>query len=134
MIKIVLDTNIFVSSIFWQGNPHKIIEKAIQGEIQVYVSWEILEELKKILKRDFDEQDNSIEEQIRLIERYAFIVEPNIRLDIVKDDPDDNKILECAIASEAEFIITGDKHLLNILNYEGITILSPSDFLKRIHP
>ena len=131
MPKVVLDTNIFISSVFWEkGNPHKIVEKAIEGKIQVFISEKILEELKEVLKRDFEEADNFINDQTNLIKSYAEIVESTIFLDIIKEDPDDNMIIECAVSCNADFIISGDNHLLKIKNYNNIKILNSSDFLK----
>jgi len=127
----VLDTNIFVSSVFWEkGNPHKIVEKAIEGEFDVFISEEIIEELEEILRRDFNESDDFIKEQVRLIKEYAEVVEIKERVVIVKEDFKDNKIIECAISASADFIISGDNHLLKIKNYNNIKILNSSDFLK----
>jgi len=131
MPNVVLDTNIFVSSVFWEkGNPHKIIEKAIEGKIQVFISQEILEELEKVLKRDFDESSDFIEDQINLIKSYTEIIETTHHLDIVKEDPADNIIFECALSCNADFIVSGDNHLLKIKSYNNIKVLNPSDFLK----
>ena len=130
---VVLDTNIFVSSVFWEhGNPHKIIEKAIEGKIKVFTSNEILEELKEILKRDFNEDDEFIEDQINLIKEYAEIIEIREKLDVVKEDPDDNKIIECAVSSNADYIVTGDNHLLKIKEFNGIKIINSRDFIEII--
>lgn len=64
MVKAVLDTNILVSSIFWEkGNPHKVVELALDKKIEVFTSTEILQELEKVLKRDFDEPDEMIQRQ-----------------------------------------------------------------------
>lgn len=130
MIKVVLDTNIFVSSIFWRGNPYKIVEKALDKKIKVYISIEIIKELEKILKRDFEVPEEYIERQINLILEYSEIVEINIKTDVVKEDTEDNKIIECAVSTNADYIITGDNHLLKLKEYKGIKILSPAKFLN----
>lgn len=131
MTKVVLDTNIFVSSIFWdKGNPHKIIEMALDKKIHVFTSLKILQELEKVLKRDFEEPYDFIQRQINLILEYATVVDSNVNLDVVKNDPDDNKIVECAVACEVDYIITGDKHLLDITNYGRIKIVKPSNFIE----
>ncbi len=130
MLKIVPDTNIFISSIFWElGNPHKVIKLALDGKIKIYTSIEILQELEKILKRDFNEPVNIVNEQIGLILEISEIVEPAEKLNIIKEDPEDNKILECAISSKADYIITGDKHLLDMKEFCGVKIVNAKQFL-----
>ena len=131
MTKVVLDTNIFVSSIFWEkGNPHKIVEMALDKKIHVFTTIEILQELEKVLKRDFEEPDDLIQRQISLILEYATVVEPVVKLDAVKADSDDNKIIECAFTCGADYIVTGDRHLLDIINYNKIKIISSRIFLE----
>ena len=133
MIKVVLDTNIFISSIFWgMGNPHKIIEKAINQKIEIFSSEEILEELQKILKRDFEQPEDLIGEQINFIKQLVEIVEIQEKVDFVKEDIDDNKIIECAVSANANFIITGDNHLLKLKEYHQIKIINVRDFLDII--
>lgn len=130
--KVVLDTNIYISSVFWIGKPHKIIELAIDRKIEVLVSQEILAELEEVLRRDFVEDHQFIESQTALILEYAKVVKPLNKIFVVKDDPDDNKIIECAVTAKAEYIITGDPHLLNLKEFQHIKILNPDQFLKLI--
>jgi len=132
LLRVVLDTNIFVSSIFWRGNPHKIVEKALNKEIQIFVSVNIIDELEKVLKRDFEEPEEYIEKQINLILEYSEVVKTDVKVNIVKEDPDDNKIIECAISANADYIITGDNHLLKLKEHRGIKILNPADFLRKL--
>ena len=129
-VKVVLDTKIFVSSTFWKlGNPHKIIELALDKKIIVYTTLKILAELEKVLKRDFKETTEFIERQIALILEYSTIVQPLNKVDIVKQDPDDNKIIDCALTAKAHYIISGDPHLVNLKEVYGIKILKPKEFL-----
>ena len=129
-IRAVLDTNIYVSALFWkQGNPHRIIQKGIDEEIEIFASEEIIEELRKILKRDFNENDELIKRQINFLLLFVDTAEINQKIEIVKEDADDNKIIECAIASNAKFIVSGDNHLLKIRKFRDIKIVSPKEFL-----
>ena len=129
-IRAVLDTNIYVSALFWkQGNPHRIIQKGIDEEIEIFASEEIIEELRKILKRDFNENDKLIKRQINFLLLFVDTAEINQKIEIVKEDADDNKIIECAIASNAKFIVSGDNHLLKIRKFRDIKIVSPKEFL-----
>jgi len=133
MIKAVLDTNILVSSIFWEkGNPHKVAELALCKKIKVFTSAEILMELEKVLRRDFDEPKEKIQQQITLVLEYATVVAATKNVDVIKADSDDNKILECAIASGSDYIVTGDRHLLDIKEYEGVKIVKAKDFVEII--
>lgn len=131
--KVVLDTNIFVSSTFWQGDPHKIIKLAIDKIIEIYISPEILNELEKVLKRDFKEDKEFIDRQTALILEYGNLVRPINKLNIVKEDPDDNKIIECAFTAKADFIITNDNHLLKLKEALEIKIIKPKEFLELLN-
>ncbi len=130
-MRVVMDTNVFVSGIFWEGNfCSELIEKWRCKRIDLVSSIEIIEELVKTL-RDFKIQmpEDMIENWRNLIIENSIIVKPAIKLDIVKADPDDNKFLEAGVSGKADFIISQDKHLLKLEGYEGINIVSPEDFL-----
>lgn len=129
-IKVVLDTNIFIFSIFWTGNPHHIVGLALDKKIKVYASPAILTELEKVLQRDFKEEREFIERQIALILEFAEIVKPINTVDIVKEDPDDNKIIECALTANADYIVSGEPHLTNLKEVFGIKIMKPKDFVE----
>jgi len=131
-MRAVIDTNVFVSGIFWKGNfCSQIIEKWKNKKFELVSSMEILEELVKMLK-DFKIQmpDAMIEEWRNLIIENATIVEPTIKLNVIKEDSDDNKFLEAGTTGKANFIISQDKHLLKLREYEGIKIVSPEEALK----
>ena len=133
MLKVVLDTNIFVSSIFWKkGNPHKVVELALDKKIHVFTSLEILQELEKVLRRDFEEPEEMIQRQISLILEYSTVINPSVKINIVADDPEDNKIIECAISCDADYIVTGDKHLLDLDEYRRIKIVTARKFTEII--
>ncbi len=126
---VVLDTNVYVSALFWLGNPHRIIELALDRKIVVYTSPGILAELETVLTREFLEDRDFVEQQISLILEFAKVVEPVRRVRVVIEDPDDDKIVECAIAARASHIVTGDPHLLVLKEVFGIKVVSPSEFL-----
>lgn len=131
MIKapIVADTNILVSSVFWSGNPYKIVQRGIEQETLIFTSRGILTELKRTLKRDFQISETEIEDIINAFVLFLHVVEPKEKIRFVKEDPKDDMILECAIAAKAEYIVSGDKHLLKLKEYKGIKILSAREFL-----
>ena len=127
----ILDTNVFVSGIFWEGNfCSQIIDKWRNKEFELVSSIEILDELVKTLK-DFKIQmpDEMIEEWRNLIIENSIIVEPTTKLDVIKEDPDDNKFLEAGVTGKANFIISQDNHLLKLKEYQGIKIVSPEELL-----
>jgi uncharacterized protein len=129
--KVTLDTNILVSALGWRGNPHRILQKVVNGEIELFVSHEQFEELTKVLnypKFDFTEEQK--ERFKALISAIATFVEPKTRLDIVKEDPSDNRILECAQVADVDFIVSGDEHLLHLGNLGRIRIVKASEFLR----
>ena len=131
-MKVVIDTNVFISGIFWEGNfSSEIIDALKNKEIQSICSLEIIEEIVKTLS-NFRIQMNKelIDNWKDIILKNSIMVKPIKKIDIVKDDPDDNKFIEAAIEGRAEYIISQDKHLLKIKEYEGIKILNPSDFIK----
>lgn len=129
--KVVFDTNIFVSSIFWEhGNPHHLVELAIQGKIKVFTSTKILKELADVLIRDFGEFNESVFAYLAFVLKYAKVVETAEKVDIVKEDSDDNKIIECSIACKADYIVSGDKHLLRLKRYKETGIISAAELIR----
>ena len=130
----VLDTNIFVSGIFWEENfCSQIIRKWKDKEITLISSIEILDEFVKTL-RNFKIQmpEDMIEEWRNLIIENSVMVEPIMKIDVIKDDPDDNKFLEAGVAGGADIIISQDKHLLRLVEYRGMKIVGPGEFIDLI--
>jgi len=131
-MRVVLDTNIFVSGIFWEGNfCSQIIKEWRDKKLELISSVEILGELVKTL-RDFKIQmpDEMVEEWRTLIIKNSIIVEPTIKLNVIKEDSDDNKFLEAGIIGKADLIISQDKHLLKLNEYRGIKIVNPQEALS----
>jgi hypothetical protein len=130
-MKVVIDTNVFVSS-FFGGNPRKIIDLWKKGKISLCISKNILDEYIEVLQRVGLGEEREIEELLSLFAKGFNILfttkTPKIKA--VKDDPDDDKFIECAVALKAETIITGDKALKAMNEYMGIKILTPQQFLK----
>ncbi len=131
MDKIVADTNIIVSSIFWSGKPYRIVQKGINHELLIFISKEIINETKVVLKRDFGLEEQEIEDIIKAIPLFTHLIETNERIDIIKEDRKDNIILECAVAADVNYIVSGDRHLLNLKEFRGIKILNADNFLRK---
>ncbi|MCK5283311.1 MAG: putative toxin-antitoxin system toxin component, PIN family [Nanoarchaeota archaeon] len=130
MLKVVLDTNVFISSIFWQGNPYHIVRKVINKEITVFISDDIITEIKRVLSRDFELAKQEISDIIDSIAMFTYFIAPKEKIDVIKDDPTDNTILGCAIASDSKVIVSQDKHLLKLKKFRDVVILNPDEFLR----
>lgn len=130
-MKVVIDTNIFVSS-FFGGNPRKIIDLWKNEKITICLSNAILDEYIDVLRRIGIKDEYELEELLSLFSNGFNILfttkTPKIK--IIKDDPDDDKFIECAVASKADAIITGDGEVLAIKKYMAIKILTPQQFLE----
>jgi len=130
--KAVPDTNVILSTL-WGGKPFQVIELWGKGAIAVVLSQEILDEYFAIFNR-FDLTEEDIEDLTILFsnpDRTIFI-HPKRKINIIKSDPQDNKFLEAAAEAKADYIVSGDKHLLSIEHFEGIPVFNASRFLKVI--
>lgn len=130
MIKVVIDTNVFVSS-FFGGNPRKVIDLWKSGQIVLCLSKDIVDEYIDVLQRFGLQNEDELEELLNLFAQGFHIIfthkTPKLRL--VEEDPGDDKFIECAVALKCKFIISGDKALLAVQNYIGIKIITPKEFL-----
>ncbi len=128
-MRAIIDTNVFISGIFWEGNfCSQIIDKWKNKKFELVSSLEIVNELIRTLK-DFKIQMplDMIKEWQDLIIENSVIVEPSIKINAIEEDPDDNKFLEDALAGKADLIISQDKHLLKLNEYKGIRIVKPEE-------
>jgi putative PIN family toxin of toxin-antitoxin system len=129
VIRVTADTNIYISSLNFGGPPRSVIALAYSGDIQLAVSAPILDEIAHVLRDKFGLPEADIREAEADIRSIAELVVPIVHIEAVKDDPSDNRILECAVASRSEYIITGDKHLLRLGRFGEIRIVKAADFL-----
>lgn len=130
MFKVVIDTNVFISS-FFGGIPRKIISLWKNDEIVLCLSQGIIEEYLEVLNRLGLKEKSEIENLTKLFaEGYnAVFTAKTPNIEVVKDDPENNKFLECAVALDCKIIVSGDKHLLELRKYIDIEILSPREFI-----
>lgn len=132
MIKVVIDTNVFISAFYLpESRPANVVLLARRKTILNLISPQILKEVERIIKKKLLWDNSKTEGAVRLIKNFSEDVHPQERLAIIVDDPD-NRILECAVAGQADFIISDDKHLLNLKNFQGINVVTPADFLVAI--
>ncbi len=130
-MRITIDTNILVSALGWNGAEASVVEMVLESKLELYLSTEILSEFFRVVKYPkFRFTDSEIDGFIGRLLSNSVIVNPSQSVKVIIDDPADNKILECALEGKSKFIISGDRHLLSLGEYEGIKILRAADFLK----
>jgi putative PIN family toxin of toxin-antitoxin system len=130
-LKVILDTNVFVSGIFFGGPPHQILKAWDEGSLELILSHEIFAEYQRvaaILAEQFPPID--LQAILSLVEQRATFYDVPTLERPVCEDPDDDKFLACALASGAMLIVSGDKHLLKISGFEGIQVIKPRAFVN----
>lgn len=128
-LKAVFDTNIFISALNWSGKPQIAYFRQLNDEFILVTSTAILSELCDILRRNFNWSDDDAYDIYNLIGNQSIVVTPAERIEVIERDLDDNRILECAVEGNANYIISGDRHLLDLGRYRGIEIITTSEFL-----
>jgi putative PIN family toxin of toxin-antitoxin system len=126
--RVVIDTNLYLSGIFFKGTPGQLLVLASNGDLRPVISPALVEELREKLLGRFRQPQEVADQFIQqLLDQSAFVT-PNQTLSVCRD-PDDDRILECAVRGQADFILSGDKDLLSIGSYDGIPILTVRQFL-----
>jgi len=130
VIKVVLDTNVFVSS-FFGGNPRKVVDLWKSDQLTLCLSKPIIDEYVAVLQRIGLTNERELRELLSLFAHgfHSIFTAKTPELHLVEEDPDDDKFIECAVSLNADFIVSGDKALLSIRDYMGIRILTPKEFL-----
>jgi putative PIN family toxin of toxin-antitoxin system len=129
---IVLDTNVLISAIVFGGRPREVLEKVISGTFAMAISAEMLDEFQGVLEgRKFRYPGAIVRTIVNELLVVSELVRPTMRVKVIKADPADNRILECALESRAACIVTGDRHLLELGEFQGIPILEVAAFLVR---
>ncbi len=131
-MKVVFDTNVFISAfVIPGGKAEEAYLHAVKGDFALYSSVAILTEMAQKLSEKFGWQEDRIAHLLRAVAKVAIIIKTQPRLHVLADEPD-NRIIECAMKAKAEFIVTGDKHLLSLKHFQDIDIISLSDFLETV--
>jgi hypothetical protein len=136
MLKVVIDSNIFVSAVISSGgNPTKVFDLVRTGKIKMVTSFAILKEVREVLlyphiKKLHKFSQREVDKEVGRIMKFAKFTPEILRLKVVKDDPKDDKFIECAVEAKADFIVSGDHHLKDLKSYQGIKIVPPAEFLK----
>ncbi len=129
MLRVVFDTNVYISAFISPGcKAEEAYLLAVGGVVNLYTSVAILTETARKLREKFLWGDDNITAALKHIGKVATVLKPIIRLDILADVPD-NRVLECAKEADANLIVSGDRHLLDLKEYEGIGITGIAGFL-----
>ena len=132
-MRLVLDANIFVSSFFWGGNPRMVLERVIEGIDELFITKEILDEIEEVMGRPkFHADKEKVDYIINSIKEIGNKVMPKRQIKKGSRDKTDNKYIECGIAADADYIISGDIHLLELGEYEGIKIITARNYLEAV--
>jgi putative PIN family toxin of toxin-antitoxin system len=133
-MKIVLGANIFVSSLFFGGNPRAVLERAVNKSDELFITKEILNEVESVIKRPkFHAGKDEIEYFIQSIEEIGNKIVPQKKIKHGSRDKTDNKYIECGIMGNVDYIISGDIHLLEIKKFGAIQIVTAKEYLEIIH-
>jgi putative PIN family toxin of toxin-antitoxin system len=130
VIRIVLDTNVIVSALVFGGVPRGVLELAEAGQCEFFYSAPIQSEVRRVLSEKFDWPSAMLNEVLPVLWRAGQLVVPRTTLQAVPDDPDDDRIIECAVEAQAQVIVSGDRHLLTLRKYKSIAIVTPRQFLE----
>lgn len=130
MKRVVADTNILVSALQFGGKPKELLDLASEGQVDLATSEAIIAEAIRVLKDKFARTPEWLAEADRQLRVLARLVQPTERLQVIEADPTDDRILECAVAANAEVLVSGDTHLLSIGSFRGILIQRVADFLS----
>jgi putative PIN family toxin of toxin-antitoxin system len=125
MLRIVFDSNAYISALLFKGIPGKILDMALKNEIILITSDEIVTETVRILREKFKWPEHNIDKFVRRLSDISENLRPAIKLNIIKERESDNRVLECAVSGDAGLIVSGDKHLLKLKRYKNIPIVRP---------
>lgn len=130
MIRVVLDTNVYISALMFGGLPGFLFDLALSQSFLPVISPALLDELDEKLQSKFEVSAEDAAIVRTKLQSVAEIVRPDLILHVIKEDPDDNRVLECAVKGKADYVVTGDRHLLKLGAHEGIPIVTVRQFLE----
>ncbi len=131
-MKVIIDTNIFISGIFWKGLPSQLLTAWISNEYKLIVTQEIIEEYSRVLREVGSEKGSNLaDEWLLFIAKYSTIVKNTFDLKICRDKHD-NKFINCALSGKVDYLITGDKDLLELNKTLGLKIVTAKQFMDII--
>ena len=133
-MRVVLDSNVIVSGLNFPGNERMVLELALRGRFQLFLSWFILGEVSGVLTRKFGWDQERALRAVSALQNAATIVDPPRLAEVIEGGHADNRVLECAAAANADYLVTGDRrHLLPIGEYRGARIVNAPRFLSMLN-
>ena len=130
-LKVVFDTNVLISAWFWEGNESRFMECVEEGVIEGYSSTQLFEELRRTLRYPrFSLSEEEVESVCSYYLLLLKVVRPRQAINIMLEDPEDDRVLECAVEVRADYIVSGDHHLLNLSQFRGRKIVGAVELLK----
>ena len=130
MLGVTADTNVYVSAFAFGGKPLQLLELATQGLIRLSISDAIIQETIRVLGEKFEWEQTALREVDASIRSIAEVVAPTQTVDVIKNDPPDNRVLECAQEANSDYIVSGDRDLLKLERFREIPIVRVGEFLK----
>ena len=132
-MRVVLDTNVIISGLNFPGNERLVLELALRGRFELFLSTFIMEETAGVLRRKFDWSEERSAEALRMLGNAATVIYPRQLPEVIEGGHADNRILECAVDASANYLVTGDRqHLLPLGTHEGVRILNAPRFLSAL--
>ncbi len=130
-MKIVADTNVLISALGWKGPSHGILQLAFKEKIKLALSPDLLTEFKDVSQRPrLGFSKTQTDDFLNALLQVCEVVSPTTKQDIIKEDDDDNRVLECALEAKAKMIVSGDQHLLSLTSFQNMPILKPRNALE----
>ena len=136
-MRLVLDTNVVVSALVWGGRPYKLLQAATEGDIELFTSPALIDELRRVLARErlasrLAEQRTSVQRMIELYGELAISVSPLSTPRAVPRDKDDDQVIAAAIAANADLVVSGDADLVSLGSFEGVVIVTTAEAVARV--
>lgn len=132
-MKIVADTNVLISALGWKGNEFELLRRVFAREVSIIISPDLFAELERVAaKQELGFGEDDIAAFFEAIGQVCELVLPEEKLTVVKDDPADDRVLECALAGGVDYIVSGDRHLLSLGVFRGIPIVTAQQFLQLV--
>jgi putative PIN family toxin of toxin-antitoxin system len=133
-LDVTADSNIYISALVFAGRPLQFLDAARAGVFRLAISDALLAEIHRVLRDKFRWPQEDLDETAAALADFTVRVHPNQTISAIPEDPDDNRVLECAVAAGSHYIVTGDGDLLRLGRYGGIRIMRVADFMNLINP
>ncbi|MFH1247221.1 MAG: putative toxin-antitoxin system toxin component, PIN family [Candidatus Micrarchaeota archaeon] len=133
MAKVTFDTNVLLSALLSEkGASYQLVHLVAEGKITGYTSKTLMEEFKEIVQRDYKVSLEKAEQMVDVYLQFFKLVAPDFKLEVVKADEDDNRVIECAVYSSSNYIASWDPHLTDLVKVEGIKIQNPGKLIETL--